>query len=498
MSGQTQGYDPRTGQAVGAPVPDSDPAAIEAALADAHAARYAVADSSAQQRIGWLDAISEALAAHADALVDLADAETALGRPRLTSELGRTRAQLALFAEVLRDGGYQDVNADSPDSLPPGGPAVDLRRTLHPVGPVAVWTASNFPFAFGVPGGDTVSALAAGCPVLVKSHPSQPGTSAALAAVVTGALRSAGAPEGAFRVLHGQPAGDALIEDPRVEAAAFTGSLQGGRALFDRASARPRPIPFFGELGSLNPAFVTPAAVAARADAIADGFVTSISQGTGQFCTKPGVLVVPRASGLTERIAARVTASGAGPLLNERIFQAYQRLSTELVAAAGDGARHWQAPATDAASGYWAQPTVLAVSAADFHERFDALTEECFGPFSVLVEYDSVEELPALAARFTGSLTGTLHAEPADDQLASELIAVLRTRVGRIVWNGWPTGVAVGYAMQHGGPYPASTAPATTSVGARAIGRFLRPTAYQDVPAHLLPEPLRAITTPIR
>jgi NADP-dependent aldehyde dehydrogenase len=487
--GVAQGYDPRTGAPVGLGVPDSDQTAVETALSAAHCARRRLSESTAEERITWLAAVSDALSAAAEDLVRTADSETALGRPRLVAELGRTRAQLDLFGAVLRDGSYLDMVVDTPESLPPGIPAVDVRRMLHPVGPVAVWAASNFPFAFGVTGTDTVSALAAGSPVLVKSHPSQPGTSMALADVVSDALRVAGAPDGTFAVLHGSVAGDALIDDARVQAAAFTGSLQAGRALFDRACARPQPIPFYGELGSLNPVFVTAAAAATRGEAIADGFVACLTNGTGQFCTKPGVLFTPRSSGLLERIAERITAAESGPLLNERIRDAFERLSRELTLAA---TASWHGRNTTPADGYWATPTVLAVPAATFHDRSDAFIRECFGPFALLVEYDTIGELADLAARFSGSLTGTIHGEAVDDQAVAELIAVLRERAGRIVYNGWPTGVAVGWAMHHGGVYPASTAPATTSVGARAIGRFLRPTAYQGIPMHLLPPELRS------
>jgi NADP-dependent aldehyde dehydrogenase len=492
----TQGYDPRTGRPVGPGVADCDDAVIESALAAADAARRGLAESSAARRTGWLTAVGDALGAAADELVASADAETALGVARLTGELARTRWQIELFTRVLADGGYLDVSRDAPGSLPAGQPSVDLRRMLHPVGPVAVWAASNFPFAFGVSGGDTVSALAAGCPVLVKSHPSQPATSALLGRVIAAGLRDGGAPPGAFAVLHGERAGDTLIADRRIRAAAFTGSLRGGRALYDRACARPDPIPFYGELGSLNPVFVSVAAAAARCEAIADGFVAALTLGVGQFCTKPGILVIPRASGLVEAVASRIGAATGGALLNRRIQEAYLSGSARLAELAGPQVRRIPG-GTPPGEGYLVSPTALVVTLETLLARFDALAEECFGPFALLVEYSSEEDLPRLAARFPGSLTGTVHAESgADDALAAELIAVLRERVGRIVWNGWPTGVAVGWAMQHGGPYPASTAAASTSVGARAIGRFLQPTAYQDVPAHLLPPQLRTPPQP--
>jgi NADP-dependent aldehyde dehydrogenase len=295
---------------------------------------------------------------------------------------------------------------------------------------------------------------------------------------------------GAGEFRHGPTAGDLLIDDPRIQAAAFTGSLQGGRALFDRACTRPHPIPFYGELGSLNPVFVTAAAAAERGEAIADGFIASPTAGTGQFCTKPGIMIIPRGCGLVSRIGRQISDATAGPLLNRRIRDTYDRLTHELTKSAGDSARHWSATTTPG-DGFWAAPTMVAIPAATLRARFDALAEECFGPFAILVEYDHPDELAQLAALFTGSLTGTVHAEPTDDAVAAELVAVLRERAGRIIYNGWPTGVAVGWAMHHGGPYPASTAPASTSVGARAISRFLRQTAYQDVPAQLLPRELR-------
>jgi NADP-dependent aldehyde dehydrogenase len=445
-------------------------------------------------------AIASVLADEAHDLVEEADQQTALGTARLAGELERTLIQIAHFADVLADGSYLQVVIDDadPQARPAARPA--LRRGMRPVGPVAVWAASNFPFAFGVIGGDSVSALAAGCPVIVKAHPSQPALSERLSAAVSRGLRDAGAPDGAFSVVHGMPAGAALIMDRRIRAGAFTGSERAGRALLDLACSRPDPIPFFGELGSVNPVVVTPAA-ATRADEIAEGLVSSVTLGAGQFCTKPGIAFVPAGSGIREAVAQRIEETAAVAVLNGAIQRSYENGVGSLAALSGVSAVTAASPLP--AAGAWVTPWAAFVSVSDFLSTPSAYAEECFGPAVVLVEYSDPSELVAAVSVLPGCLAAAIHGDSSalhDRELCSRLGALLQEKAGRLVWNGWPTGVAVTWAMQHGGPYPSSTNAATTSVGAAAITRFLRPVVWQGFPADLLPHYLRddALTGVIR
>ncbi|WP_346179456.1 aldehyde dehydrogenase (NADP(+)) [Streptomyces cuspidosporus] len=435
-------------------------------------------------RAPLLEAIASALEDAAPKLVAIADEETSLGQTRLRNEVVRTVFQLRLFARVLTRGEYLGATIDHADPEWPMGPRPDLRRVLEPLGPVVVFAASNFPFAFSVAGGDTASALAAGCSVVVKAHSGHPRLSMATAEVVHHALRSAGAPEGLFDVIFGTEAGRGAIVDPRVKAGAFTGSIEAGRALFDLATGRPEPIPFFGELGSVNPVFVTKAAAERRGPAIISEFVGSFTLGAGQFCTKPGILLVPASAGLADRLPGAVPGKPL-TLLNDRIRTSYARAVQELrdtagvrVLVSGDHT------ATDPS------PTVLCTTSAELLADPDALIREVFGPTALVVEYAEEGELLEVAKVIDGQLTASIQGED-DDTIAAELIGLLAAKAGRVLWNQWPTGVSVTHAQQHGGPYPSTTAPATTSVGTEAISRFLRPVAYQNVPQHLLPPALR-------
>lgn len=458
---------------------------LEKLLAAARTAAVPLAALRPAERAELLDAVADALDATAGQLVPVAEQETRLPEARLRGELKRTTFQLRLFGEVLRDGGYLDARIDHADvDWPMGAPRPELRRVLVPVGPVVVFAASNFPFAFSVAGGDTASALAAGSPVLLKAHSGHRSLSRLTAEVVVMALREAGAPDGTFALITGTAAGPAALRDPRVKAGAFTGSIPGGRALFDIASSRPEPIPFFGELGSNNPAFVTEAAATERGAEIAEGFVSSFTLGAGQFCTKPGTLFVPAGSALVQALRDAALPQPA-PLLNERIQSGYTEVLQGLqsnprleVLAEGPG------PLADPPG-----PTLLLTTAADMFAEPHALQTECFGPTAVVVTYDDESQLPELAETFEGQLTGTIHGT--DSCHVAELVDVLARKAGRVVWNQWPTGVSVTYAQQHGGPYPATTAVGSTSVGTAAIERFLRPVAYQGFPQHLLPEALR-------
>jgi NADP-dependent aldehyde dehydrogenase len=452
--------------------------------AAAQAARVLIG-SRPSDRATWLELVADRLDAAADDLVPLAAQETHLGVDRLQGELKRTTFQLRLFAEILRDGSFLQATIDHADPAWPMGPRPDLRRMLRPLGPVAIYAASNFPFAFSVAGGDTASALAAGCPVLLKANPSHPELSAATGAEVADALADAGAPDGIFAVVMGFETGIALVKDPRIRAASFTGSLRGGRALFDLAVSRPEPIPFYGELGSVNPAFVTREAGAQRADEVAAGFVGSMSLGNGQFCTKPGLLFVPAGIGLENRVAALASERPAAPMLSEHIRSGYSKALAQLAERPGMRVIAGKVnPEGDPA------PTVLATTVSDLLADSEALTQECFGPAALVVSYSSEDELLAAARVFDGQLTATIHGS-GQEPVTSALLDVLTERVGRVVWNGWPTGVSVTYAQHHGGPYPATTSVQTTSVGTAAIERFLRPVTYQDAPDDVLPPALQ-------
>ena len=439
--------------------------------------------STADARAAWLRAAADALDAHADELVAIADEETRLGETRLRGEVGRTTGQLRLFATVVEEGSYLELIVDDAD---PGAtpPRPALRRMLTGVGPVAVFSASNFPFAFSVAGGDTASALAAGNPVIVKAHSGHPRLSERTARIVADALEAAGAPAGSLALIEGREAGNALVRHPVIQAAGFTGSLSGGRALFDLASGRPDPIPFYGELGSVNPVVITPGALEARGEALAQGLVGSFTLGVGQFCTKPGVVFVPRDGGFESLVAGFVDGVAGGPLLTDRITEAFPA-----------GIEHLEADpsvsivARGAAGGAGvAQPIVLATDAAAVVARPETLLEECFGPVTLLVRYDDDADLLRALEAVPGSLTATLHSEPDDD--VDAVLEVLQRKAGRVLFAGWPTGVAVTWSQQHGGPWPATTS-LHTSVGATAIRRFLRPIVFQDAPEHLLPPVLR-------
>lgn len=483
-----QGIDPRDGSSTGR-VAETSAAELDAMLAEAERAGREYTDAGFEARIALLDGLAAALDAASADLVEIADRETGLGPARLEGEVARTSGQLRLFADVVREGSFLDVTIDhaQPAAVPP---RPDLRRVLEPIGPVLVFAASNFPFAFSVLGGDTASALAAGCAVVVKAHDGHPNLSAAVGRLARGAAAGAGLAEELITVVFGVDAGLRALADRRIRACGFTGSTAGGRALFDLASARPDPIPFYGELGSINPVVVTPDALAARGEEIADGFVGSFTMGAGQFCTKPGLLFLPKDHELAAALQERVERLSPVPMLNLRIRDAFDGLAAQVESSPGVdvvGA----AEGSSAADGAWGTPRLYATTAAELIRDPDLLTAECFGPASLLVAYEDVTELIAALACVEGSLSAGLHAEPDDSLPLAELVGALRRFAGRVIWNGWPTGVAVAWAMQHGGPWPSTTSPTHTSVGAAAIGRWLRPVTYQGVPDAFLPAALR-------
>lgn len=462
------------------------PDEVDGAAQKAHAAFLTIADESADARASRLKAIAGALRANVDELVSLAAADTNLAVARLQGELKRSAFQLDLFADEVRTGVTLDATVDHADDDWGMGPRPDIRRVNVPLGVVGVFGASNFPFAFSVMGGDSASALAAGCAVLHKLHPGHQKLALRTGEIVVAALADAGAPDGLFALVDGRAAAEALVDHPLVRAIGFTGSTVGGRALFDRANARPVPIPFYGELGSINPVFVLPRAWESRAEDILTGYAGSFTMGMGQFCTKPGVLFVPDSASEEQLRGTLGTALKEVPLsrlLTPSLRESFGKARDEV--ASFDGVRAL-VPGTDDEV---PAPTVLLVDAASVVSDPEVLQREMFGPATVVVRYHDVADLPALAARMEGQLTATIQADDGDP--SSELLSTLTGIAGRVLWNGWPTGVTVSYAQQHGGPYPATTAPGTTSVGTAAVGRFMRPVAYQDVPDAALPPALQ-------
>lgn len=431
------------------------------------------------RRAGLLERVADALEADRSEMVRVADLETRLGSARLNGELTRTCYQFRLFAEVIREGSYLEATIDEPAETPMG-PRPDLRRMLVPLGPVAVFGASNFPLAFSVPGGDTASALAGGCPVVVKAHPAHPQTSRRAFDAMRAVL-----PDGVLGLVEGFEAGGELVRHPAIKAAGFTGSAAGGRALHDLAAARPEPIPFYGEMGSVNPLIVTPGAAGGRPEEIASGYAGSMTLGTGQFCTKPGLIFVPAGSDrLRSALADAVSDVAAGPMLSDDIRAAYQaevdrRRADPRVTVLADGK-----PGEDDKGA----ATLFAVAAADLGGE---LLAECFGPSALAVEYRDTDELLTALGRLEGQLTAAVHAADEETALVRRLHDALRGLAGRLVFDGYPTGVAVTWAMQHGGPYPATTVAAHTSVGTTSIRRWLRPVAYQNAPSSVLPDELQ-------
>lgn len=469
---------------------DTTAAQLEVVLDAAQAAAPTMSGSRPDQRAGWLRATADALDAAADDLVPVAMEESGLPEPRLRGEVARSSGQLRMFADALAEGSLLDVIIDTADPDAAPVPRPDLRRMLVPLGPVLVFAASNFPFAFSVCGGDTASALAAGCPVVVKAHPGHPRVSRMTADVMARALSNAGAPPGALGLVSGFDVGVSALRDPRIRASGFTGSVPAGKALHEIAVNRDEPIPFYGELGSLNPAFVLPGAVQARGSAIAEGYVGSFTLGVGQFCTKPGLLFLPAGHGLRDDLTAAAGGVAAAPMLNERIHSGYADGVAGL--RKRGGLREWvQGSENGSGDGRAASATLLQTTVPELLADADVVLEECFGPTSIVVEYADQDELLTAAAAFDGNLTATVHAEAQDNETVSALLPLLQERAGRVVWNGWPTGVAVSWAMQHGGPFPATVGSIHTSVGVTASRRFQRPVCFQDTPQAHLPEALR-------
>jgi len=450
---------------------------IEAAARAAAEAFAPYAAKSAEERAAFLNKIAEEIEALGDGLLELTNVETALPLPRLTGERGRTTSQLRMFASLLRDGSWNKPTVEEADPSRAPLPKPALCRTLVPLGPVAVFGASNFPFAFSVAGGDTASALAAGCPVIVKAHPSHPGTSELVASAINRAAAATGMPAGVFGMLNGGPSvGKELVLRPEIYAVGFTGSQKAGRALYDLGASRPRPIPVYAEMGSVNPVFLFAGALAERGEKIAEGYAASLTMGVGQFCTNPGVVVGPAGADFDAFIASvssKLAAAAEGTMLDEGIRARYL-----------EGVAHLASASETCVKGEGVQPALFVVSEADFLAK-PSLREEVFGPAAVAVR--STGGFGEVAQVLEGQLTSTVHFADSDVESVRALLPALIQGSGRIVANGFPTGVEVNTAQQHGGPYPATTDARSTSVGTAAIERFVRPVALQDFPASLLP-----------
>lgn len=464
---------------------------VRAACAAAAAAARPFAALTPASRAAFLEAVAAEIEGLGDELTERMVAETSLPAGRVQMEKGRTVGQLRMFAALVREGSWVEARLDraQPDRQPI--PKPDLRRMLVPLGPVAVFGASNFPLAFSVAGGDTASALAAGCPVVAKAHPAHPGTGELVARAVHRAVAASGLLGGVFSFVHGPTAetGKALVQDPGIRAVGFTGSLRGGRALMEYAAARPDPIPVYAEMGSVNPVFVRPDALAARGDALQEALAGSVALGVGQFCTNPGLLVAMRGDDTEAWLAGLATrlAASRGTMLTWDIAGAYRK---GVAAWAGKGARLLGLDEdSDGGSGADVGGTVACVDASAFLAR-PALAEEVFGPCTLAVLCDDEAQMVAVAECLSGQLTATVHAESADDGAAA-LMEALAERTGRLLWNGMPTGVEVCAAMHHGGPWPATSDSRSTSVGTAAIARFARPVCFQSWPHALLPVALQ-------
>lgn len=462
------------------------PEHVDRAVQSAEAAFASYSRLSRAARGAFLRTIADEIEARGQAITAIGTRETGLPAARLDGERGRTTGQLRLFADHIDKGDYLDRRHDPalPDRQPL--PRPDLRVMQQPVGPVAVFGASNFPLAFSVAGGDTASALASGCPVVVKGHSAHPGTGEIVAQAVLAAIEAHGIDPGVFSLVQGgtRETGQALVQHPLIRAVGFTGSLAGGRALFDLCASRPEPIPFFGELGSVNPMFVMPSALASRGEDIAAGWAASLTMGVGQFCTNPGIAIViagADADAFAEVSVAALSETGSQIMLTEGIASAYQEGTSRVSGSAGVQELLASACGTRTAAPYLYRTTSRA-----WHAN-EALGEEVFGPLGLIVEVTNTAEMLAMAQSLQGQLTCTLHVDPDDTDAARTLLPVLQRKAGRVLANGFPTGVEVADAMVHGGPYPASTNFGQTSVGTLAIRRWLRPICYQNMPDALLP-----------
>ena len=484
-------FDPRTGEAI---APDYHSASIDelnAAAALAEEARLNYGNLPGQKRAVFLRAIADKIEALGDALLNRAALESGLTYGRFAGERARTCGQLRMFADLLDEGSWVDARIDHaiPDRRPV--PKPDIRSMLRPIGPVAVFCASNFPLAYSVAGGDTASALAAGCPVIVNAHTAHPGTAELTGLAIAKAEAECGMPEGVFSLLFSDDyqIGQALVKHPSIKAVGFTGSRRGGRALMDIAAARPEPIPVYAEMSSVNPTFILPNAIEKHGHELAAKLHESVTNGAGQFCTKPGLVFLP-ADAASEEFSSEftdlVTATGPAPLLTAGIRDAYLSMS-ESRRNEVDG---FLANSETELAGFCVGPGVFEISADKFLQNRN-LDDEIFGPTTLLIRSDDHEQLLNIARSLEGQLTASVHGTEQDLIEYADLVRVLETRAGRLIFNGFSTGVEVCPSMVHGGPYPATSDSRSTAVGTRAIDRFSRLVCYQNFPDASLPDELK-------
>lgn len=490
-AGQTRGVNPATGEDLEPAYGLGDESDVDRAATLAWEAFPTYRATSLETRSAFLTTVAANIDALGDTLVSRVVAETGIPEPRVKMELARTTNQLRLFASFIATGRFLGARLDTPDPSRTPLPKPDLRQRKIPLGPVAVFSASNFPLAFSVAGGDTASALAAGAPVVVKAHSAHPGTSELVGRAVRSAVQEHNLPEGVFSLLFGAGAslGTALVSHPRIAAVGFTGSRSGGLALVNAANARPVPIPVYAEMSSVNPVILLPGALASAGASLSTAFVTSLTTSAGQLCTNPGLVFA--LGDPTDFVAAAADAVGAAPgaaMLSSNIHQSYVAGVNRLVDVAG---------VTEAAAG-GVDPAVnacgqarLFVTDGDTFLAEPALQEEVFGATSLVVRVRDLPQLQQIIDTLEGQLTATVHATESDYDTVAELLPRLELLAGRVLFGGWPTGVEVSHAIVHGGPFPATSTPATTSVGTLAIERWLRPVAYQNLPDALLPEELR-------
>ena len=472
---------------------EASPAHVDRALDASERAFHEYRRVPAGARARFLDRIAAGIERRDD-LIEAAHVETALPLDRLKGERARTAGQLRMFASLVREGSWVDARIDRaiPDRKPL--PKPDIRRMLIPIGPVAVFGASNFPLAFSVAGGDTASALAAGCPVVVKAHPAHPATSELAGRAIIEAVEAGDVPRATFSLLQSSrnEIAAALVRHPSTKAVGFTGSLRAGRALFDVAASRPDPIPVYAEMGSVNPVFVLPRALSERGDAIAEGLKSSVTLGVGQFCTNPGLTIGiddERLERFVRRTEGLFREAGSGAMLYPAILQSYNAGVQRMSATIGTSVR----PSSEEDE-LRARPAMFATDARTFM-RHRELGEEVFGPSTLVVRCGSREEMEAVARHLEGQLTATIHGTPEDLAEYAALVSILENKAGRLVFNGFPTGVEVCASMQHGGPYPATTDARSTSVGTAAIYRFVRPICYQNFPQSALPVELQHVNS---
>jgi len=470
--------------------PVGTPDLVNQACEAAEEAFWSYGYASRETRAKFLDTIAEEIDARGEEITEVGTSETGLPEARLNGERGRTTGQLKLFASHIREGKHLDLRHDKalPDREPL--PRPDLRMVQRPIGPVAVFGASNFPLAFSTAGGDTAAALAAGCPVVVKGHSAHPGTGEIVAQAIDAAIQKCGIHPGVFSLIQGgkRDVGQALVQHPLIKAVGFTGSLGGGRALFDLCAQRDEPIPFFGELGSVNPMFLLPEAVKARGKEIGEGWAGSLTMGAGQFCTNPGIAVVQKGAegdAFVEAAAEALKGAATQCMLTDGIASAYRDGKSRF-----DGRNAVEPVMVTDSEGRNANPNLYQTDAENYLQDH-ALGEEVFGPLGLVVRVSGTEEMETLAKGFEGQLTATIHMDDGDTDTAKKLVPILERKAGRLLVNGFPTGVEVADSMVHGGPYPASTNFGATSVGTLSIRRFLRPVCYQNMPESILPEDLQ-------